>query len=204
MHKQFYVYIHKKPDGTPFYVGKGHGKRAYKFNGRNLYHQAILNKYKGKIIVEVINCANELQAFDLEKIYIKQFRQYGYQLVNVTDGGEGVSGYKRTEQEKLANAERKRGNTYRRGSTHTEEAKEKNRLAHSGIKQKTESIAKRAQSNTKIRRTKKGIAMVDWYEQWQCWVAKISIKGKQKHLGYFDSYLDACAARKSAELVVYK
>lgn len=206
MHKQFYVYIHKKPDGTPFYVGKsGTNRHKHVWRKHNKWHTRIVEKYGAEnIIVEVIGCVNESQAFDLEKIYIKQFRQYGYRLVNVTDGGEGVSGYKRTEQEKLANAKRKRGNTYRRGSTHTDEAKEKNRLAHCGIKQKAESIAKRAQSNTKIRRTKKGIAMVDWYEQWQCWVAKISIKGKQKHLGYFDSYLDACAARKSAELVVYK
>jgi len=92
--KQFYVYIHKKPDGTPVYVGKGHGKRAYKLNGRNPHHQSVLDKYKDQIIIEVTNCANEKAAFDLEKSYIKQLRDQGYKLCNQTDGGEGVSGFK--------------------------------------------------------------------------------------------------------------
>lgn len=100
MHKQFYVYIHKKPDGTPFYVGKGHGRRAYKFNGRNPYHQSILDKYKNQIIVEIVNCENESQAFDLEKIYVKQLREQGYRLANMTDGGEGVCGFKMNPETK--------------------------------------------------------------------------------------------------------
>jgi len=117
MHKQFYVYIHKKPDGTPFYVGKGHGKRAYKFNGRNPYHQAILNKYQGKIIVEVINCTNELQAFNLEKIYVKQLREQGHRLTNMTDGGEGICGFKMDESTK------KRINAINRTKVRSEEFK---------------------------------------------------------------------------------
>lgn len=92
--KQFYVYIHKKPDGTPVYVGKGHGKRAYKLHGRNPYHQSVLNKYKGQIIVEITNCESEQAAFELEKIYVKQLRDQGYRLANMTDGGEGVCGFK--------------------------------------------------------------------------------------------------------------
>jgi hypothetical protein len=90
--KQFYVYIHKKPDGTPFYVGKGHGDRAYKLTWRNPHHQAVLDKYKGQVIIEITNCENEQAAFELEKIYIKQLRDQGYRLCNRTDGGEGVCG----------------------------------------------------------------------------------------------------------------
>lgn len=92
--KQFYVYIHKKPDGTPVYVGKGHGKRAYKLHGRNPYHQSLLDKYKGQIIIEVTNCEDEQSAFELEKIYVKQLRDQGYRLANMTDGGEGMCGFK--------------------------------------------------------------------------------------------------------------
>ena len=94
MSKQFYVYIHKKPDGTPFYVGKGHGKRAYKFHNRNPHHQAILDKYAGQVIVDITNCVDEKSAFDLEVVYIKQIKEAGYRLANMTDGGEGPTGYR--------------------------------------------------------------------------------------------------------------
>ena len=222
MHKQFYVYIHKKPDGTPFYVGKGTDKRAYNFYLRNDWHKNIVAKHgKDNIIIEVINCVNESQAFDLERIYIKQLREQGYQLTNMTDGGDGTSGYshKADARAKIGNSHRgkitsdyarkissktHKGNTYRKGATHTEEAKEKNRQAHLGIKQSKETIEKRVEKLTKPRKSKSGITMVYWYKSSNCWVAKININGKPKHLGYFDNYFDACCARKSAELVVYK
>jgi hypothetical protein len=36
---QFYTYLHCKPDGTPFYVGKGSGKRSNFMYDRNPHHQ---------------------------------------------------------------------------------------------------------------------------------------------------------------------
>lgn len=126
--KQFYVYIHKKPDGTPFYVGKGHGKRAYKFYDRNPYHQSILDKYKGSVIVEIINCQNESEAFDLEKIYIKQLRDQGYRLSNQTDGGEGVSGFKLPDEIK------ERINAINRTKTRSEEFKSMVSAQWKGVK----------------------------------------------------------------------
>lgn len=204
--KQFYVYIHKKPDGTPFYVGKsGTNRHKTVWRKHNPYHTRIVKKYgPANIIVELVNCLSEKDAFDLEKIYIKQLRDQGIGLCNLTDGGEGVGGFKRSEQHKLINSISKKGNTYRLGSTHTEKAKEKNRLAHLGKKNSQETIAKRSAKLIKPRKSKNGISMVYWYKSNNCWVAKISIKGKSKHLGYFENYLDACAARKSAELDVYK
>ena len=111
--KQFYVYIHKKPDGTPFYVGKGTGNRAYQFSKRSNWHKNIVVKYgKENIIIEIINCFDESQAFDLEKIYIKQFKFSGVTLVNLTDGGEGVAGLirgKPSDEHRRKNADTKRG-----------------------------------------------------------------------------------------------
>ena len=220
--KQFYVYIHKKPDGTPFYVGKGHGKRAYNFYCRSEWHKNIVAKYgRNNIIIEIIHCLNELQAFDLEKIYIKQLKDGGVNLVNSTDGGEGISGYlhKKDAREKIGLAQRgkvtsdyaksvsskiHKGNSYRKGAKHTSESKEKNRQARLGKKQSNQTVQKRIPKITKPRKSTTGITMVYWYKTGKRWVAKINVDGKQKHLGYFESYLDACAARKSAELVVYK
>lgn len=108
--KQFYVYIHKKPDGTPFYVGKGHGRRAYRFSNRNQWHQNIVAKYgKENIIIEIIHCLNESQAFDLEKIYIKQIKYDGFTLANMSDGGEGDSGRIITEAHRKKLSEAKKG-----------------------------------------------------------------------------------------------
>ncbi len=204
--KQFYVYIHKKPDGTPFYVGKsGTNRHKTVWRKHNPYHTRIVSKYGPEnIVVEVTQCDSERAAFDLEKIYIQQLREQGYNLCNLTDGGDGVGGYKRTEKEKQLNAERKRGNTYRRGARHTEEAKQKNRQAHLGIKQSQSTIDARKPKLKKPRKSAMGITMVSWYKPHGRWLARISVNGQIKHLGYFESLLDACAARKSAELIVYK
>lgn len=93
--KQFYVYIHKKPDGTPFYVGKGNARRVATLHRDNKHHTNIVAKYGAEnIIIEVTQCISEEQAFELEKIYIKQLKEDGYCLCNRTNGGEGISGYK--------------------------------------------------------------------------------------------------------------
>lgn len=199
--KQFYVYIHKKPDGTPFYVGKGHGKRAYQFTRRTQWHQNIVAKYgKNNIIVEIINCVSESQAFDLEKVYIKQLRDAGICLVNLTDGGEGVTGLVRgtpTPDHKRKNANAKRGNTFRRGSTHAPESIEKMRQAHLG---KTMTDAqKTAHSLRKLgvgyKNKGSGLAGVTWAKNVNKWYVRTTLFGKTTPHGSFDNLLDAAACR---------
>lgn len=100
--KQFYTYLHCKPDGTPFYVGKGTGRRSHSFSshaGRSSYHTRIVEKYgKDNIRVFVFPCESEEQAFADEVHQIAQFRREGFHLVNSTNGGEGASGFKHSEQ----------------------------------------------------------------------------------------------------------
>lgn len=99
--KQFYVYTHARPDGTVFYVGKGHGKRAWRFVQRNNYHSSIVSKYgKESIIVETLNCKSERHAFDLEEFMIRMYRRMGMKLANFTNGGDGVSGLVHSEESK--------------------------------------------------------------------------------------------------------
>lgn len=92
--KTFYVYLHCKPDGTPFYVGKGQGNRYREFSkGRNPHHKRIVAKYgKAQIRVAVFPCASESEALEDEKLHIAQLRAEGYELANITDGGDGVCG----------------------------------------------------------------------------------------------------------------
>lgn len=88
------AYIHARPDGTPFYVGKGSDVyRMNRMDGRNKYHTNITNKHgKSNILKGFIECSTESTAFDLEKGLIKRLKNMGFTLANMTHGGEGVSG----------------------------------------------------------------------------------------------------------------
>lgn len=93
--KTFYTYLHCKPSGDIFYVGKGHGIRAYKFTKRSQHHKNIVAKYgKENIQIFIFPCDSEEQAFADEIQQIAQLRRDGCELCNLTDGGEGTSGMK--------------------------------------------------------------------------------------------------------------
>ncbi len=97
---QFYAYIHCKPDGSPFYVGKGKGGRAYEFKRpRNPYYANTVAKY-GTPLVGKLDCSSEEIAFELEKGLIKCLRRMGVKLTNLTDGGDGTSGYRHDDAAK--------------------------------------------------------------------------------------------------------
>ena len=94
---QYYVYLHFKPNGELFYIGKGSGRRARRLivSNRSKYHSAIVNKY-GKENIEclIFSRDSEQDAFETEKAWIKVAREAGIKLCNHTDGGEGASGNK--------------------------------------------------------------------------------------------------------------
>lgn len=90
-----YVYVHCRPDGTPFYVGKGQGKRAYKFGQRRQWHAHVVAKYGAEnIIVAIYPQLSESQAFAFEISLLAGFHRAGFALVNLTSGGEGATGRK--------------------------------------------------------------------------------------------------------------
>lgn len=113
----FYVYFHSKPDGSPFYVGKGCGKRASTvWHNRNRHYKFIVAKYgKENIKVSTIPCQSESDAFTMEMILIKAFRSLGYKLANMTDGGEGAVGATRSEDTRRKMAASKFGNKHTLG-----------------------------------------------------------------------------------------
>ena len=104
------VYIHAKPDATPFYVGKGARYRMGAMTRRNDWHMKTINKYgKENILKSFIECSSESIALELEIGLIKTLRQNGYDLVNMTDGGEGPTGYRHTPETIEAIAAKNRG-----------------------------------------------------------------------------------------------
>lgn len=94
--KKYYIYAHIRNDnGEIFYIGKGMGKRAKALDGRNPLWQNVVKKAGGYKVEIIATCNTEKYAFLLEKILIKHYgrRDNGTGiLVNMTDGGEGVSG----------------------------------------------------------------------------------------------------------------
>lgn len=119
MSKVYGVYMHCKPDGLPFYIGKGTDKRSRDFfTGRNSRHKRTVAKYgRENILVRFMQCESESSALEMEKGLIKTFRVCGFDLANYTDGGDGVSGIKHTEET------RKRMSITRKGRLHTEKQK---------------------------------------------------------------------------------
>lgn len=102
---KFCVYIHMRPDGSPFYIGKGLRRRAHDFapSRRTEWHKNIVAKYgRENIGIKVIPCMDEHQAFFLERLHIKLARRKGASLVNLTDGGEGTAGHKANEKQLAA------------------------------------------------------------------------------------------------------
>ena len=132
--KQFYTYLHCKPNGEPFYIGKGCGTRSHNLASRNNHHKNIVAKYgKENIKIFVFLCESEAEAVRDEIIQIKQLREDGYILTNVTDGGDGMSGFKLDEEtrNKMSLAAKKRWENPERIKQHSDSQKgNKNRLGH--------------------------------------------------------------------------
>lgn len=101
---KFCVYEHWRPDtGVCFYVGKGLRSRPYRISRpRNPHHQRIVEKLKKKSLsVEVrivIDRVTEAKALSIEIERIAFWRDAGIKLTNLTDGGEGVSGWRPSDQ----------------------------------------------------------------------------------------------------------
>lgn len=111
MSKSFYCYTHATPDGEVFYVGKGHGKRAWEFNRRNDDHKLIVAIHGSENIrIDVLPADSELDALQMERFLITVvFGRNG--LTNKTCGGEGIKKGQSNLEKQTAWIERQRNGT---------------------------------------------------------------------------------------------
>ena len=110
MTTEVYAYVHCKPDGTPFYVGKGRLRRAMRLSGRNQYHTRTVEKYgKENLLVGMLECSSDAIAFDLEIGMIKCLKNMGVKLTNHTNGGDGGKPPSNTGRLNMSEAAKKRG-----------------------------------------------------------------------------------------------
>lgn len=102
----YYTYAHFTADTKKlFYIGKGSKRRAWQTAGRNPFWKHTVAKH-GHTVKILAKWETESDAFEHEKFLISCFDK---QLVNLTDGGEGVSGIKQTEEHKEKRFSKLRG-----------------------------------------------------------------------------------------------
>jgi len=155
----FYIYVHTKTtDNSIFYVGRGTGRRCTSVKNRNAYWSHIVAKHG--FFAEIIeqNLSSD-EANEKEKFWIKNFRESGSKLCNLTDGGGGLAGRVRPELEKQkisaamtgvkkSESMRKKmfGNKNFFGKFHSDEAKEKVSLFQKGRPKNKEHKSKLSQA----------------------------------------------------------
>ena len=176
MHK-FYTYLWLRENGTPYYVGKGHGNRA-RWRGKT-------SKLKPPSLHRILTqeFPDEDSAFAAEKFLIDFYgrKDLGLgPLINHTNGGEGASGLIVTEENRSKARKTMTGNSYRvgkpswnKGMTFTkttrkprsQETKDKirNTLRSKGIKPPNQLGYK----HTEEAKKKIGQAQRDRYSEWE-------------------------------------
>ena len=132
-----YTYLHLTKDTNKiFYIGKGSGNRAFSDNRRNKYWKNIVAKHGFNADI-LAYWDSEQDALEHEKVLIACFKDMGYKLANLTDGGQGSSGLKQLDETKQKRSNALKGRkrpeivekmrVIKTGFKHSEQTKEKMR-----------------------------------------------------------------------------
>lgn len=96
------IYALKDPNGTIRYIGqttvgihkrfRSHKNQAK--TGRNQPVSHFVKKYMDLVTIEIIEICTKELLNEREKYWISYYKKLGFKLLNLTNGGEGCSGFK--------------------------------------------------------------------------------------------------------------
>jgi hypothetical protein len=142
MRQDFYVYEHRRKDtGAVFYVGKGCKQRAKSFLNRGRYWSNVAKAAGGVEITYPVFGVDEEMALLAEMELIDAYRRRGIRITNITDGGEGTSGWVPSEETRRKIGEANKGRPKlcgeqhgMYGKKHSEESLVKMRESQKGLR----------------------------------------------------------------------
>jgi hypothetical protein len=195
----YYTYLWLRENGTPYYVGKGSGKRGYVKHS----HRMLPPLSKDRIIVQ--DFETEAEAFEAEVFLIQYYGREDKStgcLLNLTDGGEGFSGISNITRERMSAAAKVKvftkehrenmgkahvGNTARlglpswnKGLKGVQKAWNKGK-EHSKLTRKRISEAKKDKPSNKLG--KSGYRGILWSTKQGKWQVVVYVKGKKTYFG---------------------
>jgi hypothetical protein len=159
---EHYIYAYlRKRDRTPYYIGKGVGRRAF------VSHKKVpVPKDKSRIIIMESNLT-EVGALALERFYIRWYGRKcdGGILINIVEGGGGITGYKHSLETRKKISKASKGNVYAVGYKHTDEARKRISDSIRGTKRpKRDYYSRRGPCSDEVKQkiSKSRLGIVPW------------------------------------------
>lgn len=130
-HNRFYTYAYLREDRSPYYVGKGTGRRAY-----SKQHSVYIPSEEKIIILKKNITEEEAIRHEIYMIALFGRKDLGTGILhNKTDGGDGTRGILFTKEQREQISKRQLGaKNHFYGKSHTEVTKKKMRQSQSGSK----------------------------------------------------------------------
>ena len=144
---KYYVYVLFRPSGEPFYVGMGSGRRWLKHEWRshNPHVTSIILRAGGQVPKVQVRAGLMLsEALETEIALIGAIGREtnGGPLVNLTDGGDGLFGYRYSDEQRAKMSKARKGRNVWKLMKSPELAREKIRLARTGSTASADAKAK--------------------------------------------------------------